>query len=123
MSPVKQPLGSARHGVLLSDDGFHVVHRNRSFGLFTVQWALDLLALELIFDGVQVASLGIAPAVHADLDGLGLPTRVREIAIIVFAASHEAIQLNLPEFDRVNLIANTLLDHGLERFRIVEAAR
>lgn len=111
---------SSRHGVILSPHGFHVVHRNRCFGAFHVEWAVDLLSLELCYQTEVVASLGVTPSLFADMDGLGLPLRVREVAIIVFAATHEGIRTGMPERARTNLVENTLADHGLDHFSIVD---
>lgn len=105
-----------RNAVLVHEDGFEVRHRNQTYGRFRVQWAIDLLAHELLYKREVVAAIGIQPAVYGDMDGLGLPMRVREIAILVFAATHETVKLGHSKARRAEIVENTLADHGLERF-------
>lgn len=110
----------ARHAVAYGDSGFDVVHRNRTYGPFRIEWALDLYAIELHYRHAHVATLGQSTSLYADLSETGLPTRVCEIAIIVFAAAHEGIRLGMDPCDQRSLVANTLADHGLERFALTE---
>ena len=99
---------------------FEIVHRRRCYGPFRVEWAVDLTALELRFDKALVASIGITPAAYADLSGQGLPDRVRQLAVVVFAAAHESLNVGLAEEHRCELIGDTLEEHGLSRFRVVD---
>jgi hypothetical protein len=113
---------SAVHGLRFDATRFWVIHRRRAYGPFDYEWSADLYGLEMLYDGCKFGEVCSAAEVFADLKEFRLPSRVVEVASLVFGCTLYGIVHGLDERERRRMLGERLREHGCGAFVPVDEA-
>lgn len=107
---------SASHGLRFDDARFWVIHRRRRYGPFDYEWSADLYGLELTYQGRKFGEICGSDEIYADLSEFRLPRRVVEVASLVSGCLLFGILHGYSRPERVELLAQHLVQHGCADF-------
>jgi hypothetical protein len=107
---------SAAHGLRFEDTQFWVIHRRREYGPFDYEWSRDFDGLELCYCGRKFGEICSEDEIFADMQEFHLPTRVVQVASVVFGATLSSILRGHSLGERRDLLERSLTEHGCEAF-------
>lgn len=108
------------YGISMSEAGFWVIHRRRSYGPFDYQFSGDLDGIEFLYQGEKYGECCSSEEFFADLHPYRLPQRVSEAATVVTGTVTRCIFQGIPAAERFAQIAEQLRQAGLDRYRLQE---
>jgi len=108
MSPV--------HGLRFEGTQFWVVHRRREYGPFDYEWSRDFDGFELCYRGRKFGEICSPDEIFADMKEFRLPTRVVQVASVVFGATLVSILSGHSKLERRRHLSRHLVDQGCEAF-------
>jgi len=120
LNPVNVPSDSTvpAFAISMSDSGFWVIHRRRSYGPFDYQFSGDLDGIEFLYQGEKYGECCSSEEFFADLHPYHLPERVSAAATVVTGTMTRCIFLGIPRPERIAQITEQLRRAGLDRYRL-----
>ena len=113
---------SVSNEIILNDDKFWIVSRNRLFGPFNYQWSGDLYGIEFTYQGEKFGEVCSEDEFYADLKPFGLPITVARVAALTAGAIAVGIRSGSCVDQRVIHLISLLQRFELQRF-ILKFAR
>ncbi len=107
---------TSAHGLRFEATRFWVIHRHREYGPFDYEWSADLYGLEMLYDGCKFGEVCSAAEVFADLKEFRLPSRVVEVASLVFGCTLYGIVHGLNDTERRRMLRERLREHDCDAF-------
>ncbi len=112
---------SAPNEIILDDDTFWIVSRQKLFGPFAYQWSGDLYGIEFTYRGEKYGEVCSDDEFCADLKPYGLPISVSRVAALTAGALAYGIRSGTSIDERVSHLTALLQQFALDRFRIRES--
>lgn len=107
---------AAAHGLRFDLTQFWVIHRRREYGPFDYEWSRDFDGLELCYCGRKFGEICSEEEIFADMTEFQLPTRVVQVASVVFGATLSSILKGHSVAERRESLERHLTEQGCEAF-------
>lgn len=111
---------SARNEIVLTDDRFWIVCRDRIYGPFSYQWSGDLYGIEFLYQGLKFGEVCSEDEFFADLKPFRLPVSVSRVAALTAGVIAAGIRSGTTLDERVSHLIELLTKFCLERYSIRE---
>jgi hypothetical protein len=111
------------NSIILHEEGYWVISRDRAFGPFDYQWSADLRGIQFTFRGETFGEFCSPHEFFADLKPFGLPLTVCRIAAIVSGSIVNGIQSGSDQTHRAEDLAKLLRQFGFDQFEIYQSTQ
>lgn len=117
---ILQLTGHPQHAIVVRGDSFDVIHRRRSYGRFTYQWADDLGGVELLCERKKFGEICTVEQFSCDLSDFEMPPPVRCVATIVLACIARELGRGRPDEERIARLRAELDRLGYANFDLFD---
>jgi len=114
-------LRSAANEIIINDDKYWIVCRQKLYGPFNYQWSGDLYGIEFTYQGKKFGEVCSDDEFFADLKPFGLPICVARVAALTAGTFVLGIRRGTSQDERVTHLISLLQQFDLERFRVRES--